>query len=128
MIPIDTIIDYIETKLPGLYAPVQAIPMGKEIDGISLLIAPSGPSCYYFEGVSDCMLLNIRARSASNLKTLQAVSAIAHTLESAKKGDIKAEGICFTHCKIYTNPNFIYMDLNDSYVYGSMVKVYFERR
>ena len=124
---LDATLNYIETALPDLYAIPRAAPLSLTDDAISVLIGPSSINTEYQIGKADTMLLRIMAKSQDSLKALNAVSLISLVLEKATKADIQGDGFCFIQGKIYTNPNFYYMDAKDTYVYGSMINVEFIR-
>ena len=126
------IIDYVEESLAGrLYAPIMATPVSEGTDGISITVAPSRYEQKFLDGmVYDTMLLQITAKSPDSVLALDTVSRISSILEGAPKYALTSEGgrFCLDKCDINTNPHFGFMDKSQTYVYVSMVKVYFFRK
>ena len=125
------IIDYIEEHLEGVYAPVLATPVGEGMEGISATIAPSRYEQKFLDGaVYDTLVLQITAKSTDSILALDTLGSIANLLERAPKYAITSESgaFCFDKCQVNNNPYFAYMDKNQTYVFVSMVKIYFFRK
>ena len=125
------IIDYVENRLDGLYAPIQAIPLGEGTDGIAITVAPSRHEKKFMDGsIYDTMMLQITTRSADSTLAMDTLCCINTVLEVAPAYAITSKDgeFQFDKCDINTNVHLAYMDKDQTYVYTSSVKVYFFRK